>query len=156
MKDETSKFNLKAMCIFHKDGKILVSKGFDKVKNEHFYRFLGGGVDFFETGKSAVRREIKEELHSEIENLEIIDVIENLFTFEGIKRHEIVFFYVGDLVNKELYKQNKIHVVEDTHEFDAEWISIDGILQGSLPLYPALDYKTLFSKILVKKIFGKY
>lgn len=135
------------MCLFHNNGKVLVSKGFDRVKNEHFYRVLGGSVNFFETGKAGVRREIQEELHSEIENLKLVDVIENLFTYEGSKGHEIVFLYSGDLSRKELYEQNPIHIIEDTYEFDAEWIATSDVLAGKIPLYPALDYKILFKKL---------
>ena len=145
--EREEKIRIKAMCLFHKDGKVLVSKGFDKVKNENFYRVLGGSVNFFETGEAGVRREIQEELLSEIENLKLIDVIENLFTYEGNKGHEIVFLYHGDLAREELYTQNSIHIVEDTYEFDAEWIAINDVLSGKIPLYPAFDYKTLFQKL---------
>jgi NADH pyrophosphatase NudC (nudix superfamily) len=65
---QEGKIRIKAMCLFYKDGKVLVSKGFDKVKNENFYRVLGGSVNFFETGEAGVRREIQEELLSEVEN----------------------------------------------------------------------------------------
>lgn len=132
------------MCLFHRDGKVLVSKGFDSAKKEYFYRVLGGSVNFFETGEVGVRREIREELQSEIDNLKLIDVIENIFTYEGDKGHEIVFLYSGDLSRDELYERNPIHVIEDTYEFDAEWIPTKDILVGTIPLYPAMDYKTLF------------
>jgi len=144
---QEEKIKAKAMCLFHKDGKILISKHFDSVKNESFYRLLGGGVNFFETSEAGVRREIQEELLSDIENLKLIDVIENLFTFEGNKGHEISFLYQGDLVKKELYLQNPIHIIEDTYEFDAEWVAINDILAGGIPLYPAFDYKALFKKL---------
>jgi ADP-ribose pyrophosphatase YjhB (NUDIX family) len=140
------KIRIKAMCLFHKNGKVLVSRGFDKVKNEHFYRLLGGSVNFFETSESGVRREIQEELQSEIENLKLVHVIENLFTYEGRRRHQIVFLYSGDLARKELYEQNSIHIVEDTCEFDAQWVPTSDILSGRIPLYPAFDYKILFQE----------
>ena len=141
---QEKEIKIKAMCIFQKDGKILVSKHFDKVKNEYFYRVLGGGVNFSETSGAGVRREIQEELLSDIENLKLLDVIENIFTFEGSAGHEISFLYSGDLVRKELYSQNTIHVVEDTYQFDAEWIDLNDILSGEIPLYPTFDYKTFF------------
>lgn len=145
------KIKVKAMCLFHRNGKILASKGFDKVKQETFYRALGGSVNFFETAEAGVRREIQEELLSEIENLQFIDVIENLFTHEGSQGHELVFLYVGELVRKELYDQNPIHIIEETYEFDAEWIAIEDVLNGKITLYPALDYKSLFKRIFPSK-----
>ena len=35
--------------IAKKDNKLLVSKGYDKIKNQFFYRCLGGGIEFQET-----------------------------------------------------------------------------------------------------------
>ena len=138
----------KAMCIFPHDGNILVSKHFDSVKNENFYRVLGGGVNFHETSEVGVRREIQEELSSDIENLKLLDVIENIFTYEGFKGHEITFLYTGDLAKKELYTQDSIHIVEDTYEFDAKWVALEDILNGSVPLYPIFNYKNLFKTLL--------
>lgn len=142
------KIRVKAMCLFVHNGKALVSRGFDTVKNESYYRVLGGSLNFFEPNEEGVRREIQEELHSEIENLKLVDVVENIFINEGMRGHEIVFLYSGDLARKELYDQNIIHVIEETYEFDAEWVDIKDIVEGSIPLYPSFDYSTLFSEAL--------
>ena len=40
-----------ALCVFHHDKRILVFEGYDKAKDEIFYRPLGGGIEFGE-GKS--------------------------------------------------------------------------------------------------------
>ena len=48
--------------IARKNNKILVSEGYDKVKNQTFYRCLGGGIEFLETSQEALKREYKEEL----------------------------------------------------------------------------------------------
>jgi len=143
--NQEEKIVIKALCFFHQDDRILVSKFFDRVKNENFYRILGGGVNFFETGEAGVRREIQEELFSEIENLRLIDIVENIFTYNGKRGHEIVFLYAGDLKRQELYSQNSIHIVEETYEMDAEWISLEKIINEKIPLYPVFDYKSLLS-----------
>ena len=49
-----------------KENKILVSEGNDKVKNETFYRSIGGGIEFLENSKDALKREFKKELNIEI------------------------------------------------------------------------------------------
>ena len=49
-----------------KNGKILVSEGYDKVKKQTFYRCLGGGIEFLETSQEALKREYKEELGIDI------------------------------------------------------------------------------------------
>lgn len=52
--------------IVKKDNKILVSEGYDKTKNETFYRSIGGGIEFLENSKDALKREFKEELDIDI------------------------------------------------------------------------------------------
>lgn len=146
MKDN-SQIVIKAICVFIRDGKTLASKGIDEKKNETFYRGIGGSVDFRETSEDAMRREIKEELGCEAENLELLTVAENVFTYNGEDRHQIVFLYKADLSNKDLYKQDKIHIVEPYLEFDAEWVPVDDILSGKAILYPSLNWSEVFNKL---------
>ena len=56
--------------------------------------------------------------------------------------------YSGDLSREELYDQDTIHIVEETYEIDADWISIDDVIAGKIILYPALDYKNLFTNTI--------
>lgn len=133
------------MCLVERDGKLLLCKGYDKVKNETFFRFIGGTVNFGENTEEAVRREIKEELDSDIENLHFLTVIESIFTYEGKKSHEIVFLYKGDLYSQEIYKKKFIPIA-DAEEFPAEWVPISDVLEGKVILYPSFNYRKLFLK----------
>ena len=142
--EEKQRPNVKVMCVFQHNGKTLASKGFDKNKNETFYRLVGGSLEFGETTLDGVKREIKEELGCEIQNLLFVKVIENIFIYEGKPGHDIVFVYRGELANRELYKKEKIHIVEPHGEFDAEWVSVSAILSGKTILYPTLDYREIF------------
>jgi ADP-ribose pyrophosphatase YjhB (NUDIX family) len=135
------------MCLFYRDGKILVSRGQNKITHEVFYRLLGGSLHFGENSETGIRREIEEELHSEIENLQFVTTIENTFTHEDWQGHEIVFMYIGDLKRKELYEQKVIHIVEETYEFDAEWIPVRDVMKGTKTLFPTFDWKSLFQKM---------
>jgi ADP-ribose pyrophosphatase YjhB (NUDIX family) len=137
---------VKAMCLLIQDGFILVANGStmkSKVRlviARNFYRVMGGSMEINETAEETVRREIREELNSEIENLERLDVVENIYTYEGHGGHEIVFMFKGELANKELRKQDKIHVVDADYEFDAVWVPVKELLNGDKPLYPSFDY----------------
>lgn len=143
----SEEIRVKAMCLFYRDGKILVSKGIDKITKQTFYRLLGGSLNFFENSETGIRREIQEELHSDIDNLKFITTVENTFTHEDWRGHEIVFIYLGDLTRKELYEQSSIHIVEENYEFDAEWIPVRDVIKGTKTLFPAFDWKSLFQKI---------
>jgi 8-oxo-dGTP pyrophosphatase MutT (NUDIX family) len=117
-----AEIKVKAMCLFVHEGKTLVGKHHHESIGD-FYRVLGGMVEFYETSEAAVRREITEELGSEIENLEFLEVQENLFMYAGAERHEVDFLYKGDLVNKELYTKDSIQILD--HGDSAVWLPID-------------------------------
>lgn len=144
--NKNKKISVKALCLIEHKGKLLLNKGYDKVKDKTFFRIIGGGVNFREETEKALRREFKEELESEIENLQPVGVIENIFTYEGEKSHEIMFIYRGDLSNKKLYKQKLIPNV-DSRDFPAQWVPISDILNGKVTLYPVYNYKRLFSEL---------
>ncbi len=145
------------MCLFIHEGRVLVSngrtirgKGVDSpIVPGGFYRVLGGSMNFNETSEQGVRREIMEELKSEINNLKFLEVVENLFIYGGEKCHEIVFLFAGELTKKDLYKQEVIHIIDNDYAFNAVWISLDDIFNGKTPLYPSTDYKSIFTKLEV-------
>ena len=140
-----SRVQVKVMCVITNGDKVLAGYGRDNVKGEDFYRVLGGNMQFGETSEEGVRREIREELNSEIEDLKFLDVVENTYVYKGKPGHEIIFLFQGALANKEIYKQSKIHIVEDGHEFDAEWILFKDVLAGTARLYPEYDYSKVFN-----------
>jgi 8-oxo-dGTP pyrophosphatase MutT (NUDIX family) len=105
-----------AICIFKKDNRILVSEGFDSVKGTSFYRPLGGGIEPGETSQEAVRREIFEEMGLAIEELQLLGVLENIFSFEANPGHEIVFVYNAVFVDETVYDQHTIIAKEDNGE----------------------------------------
>ncbi|WP_222868188.1 NUDIX domain-containing protein [Saccharophagus sp. K07] len=88
-----------AICIFHNNGEILVSQGFDHVKGTYFYRPLGGGIEFGEISAQTIVREIREEIGAEVINLHLIGTLENIFTFQGIPSHQIIQVYDGEFVD---------------------------------------------------------
>lgn len=73
--------------------KILVSEGYDKVKQEVFYRSIGGGIEFLENSKYVLKREFKEELDIDINVGEFLGISENIFIYNGKNAHELILFY---------------------------------------------------------------
>lgn len=126
-----------AICVFHHQGRILASEGFDPVKQSRFFRPLGGGIEFGETSQQALVRELREELDEEVCNLRLLGTLENLFVFNGEQGHEIVQVYDGEFANRSLYGQAELHGIEaeiDEH-FVARWLA-PGDFSMTTPLYP--------------------
>lgn len=127
--------------IARRGNKILVSEGYDKVKEQTFYRCLGGGIEFLETSQEALKREFKEELGIDIEVQDYLGISENIFTYQGKNAHELVFFY-NIKIKEEDFKE-KYHIVDDNSESDVYWIDIDEFKNNKKILYPELVFKYL-------------
>src|ERR687887_1952825 len=94
-----------AICVFSHNGCILVAEGYDSVKDEYFYRPLGGGIEFGEPSVETICRELREELNVEVDkkSLKYLGAVENLFTFNGTPGHEIILIYDGAFKEPSLY-----------------------------------------------------
>ena len=115
-----------AICVFVRGDRILVAEGFDAIKGSPFYRPLGGGVEFGETTHATVVREIQEELGQEVRGLRLIGTLENLFTFNDVQGHEIVFVYDGEFVDESVYARDRLDFREDNGEaVTARWRNLD-------------------------------
>ncbi len=124
-----------------KNNKLLVSEGFDKVKNETFYRCLGGGIEFLEKSSDALKREFKEEIGANIIIKDFLGVSENIFTYKGKNAHELILFYSIDISDDNYQEEYK--VIDDHGETIAKWIDIQEFKNKSKILYPEDVFKYL-------------
>jgi 8-oxo-dGTP pyrophosphatase MutT (NUDIX family) len=126
------------ICLFRHGDRILVSKAKDSTKQDYFCRPLGGGIEFGEYSQAAVLREIQEELGAVVENLKLLGVLENIFTYEGQPGHEVVFVYDAEFTDKSLYEQAELlyHELGLAGHFIAKWQSVAEIEREQVRLVP--------------------
>ena len=122
-----------------KDNKLLVSEGFDKVKNQTFYRCLGGGIEFLEKSEEALKREFLEEINVDITVKNFLGISENIFTYQGKKAHELILFYSIEISDENYQEEYK--VIDDHGETIAKWIDIDEFKNKNKILYPKEVFK---------------
>ena len=84
-----------ALCVFRREDKIFVSRGYDAHTGETFYRPIGGRIEFGERGAETVAREVREEIAVEVADLVYLGTLENIFTYESLPQHEIIMIYDG-------------------------------------------------------------
>jgi len=126
-----------ALVVFRRaDGAILVAPGHDKVKDQRFYRPLGGEIDFGELAQDAARREIREELGAECENLRLLGVFENIFTFLGHNGHEHVWVYEATFADPSFTERDVVYAIEGDATFEVHWVPLQRFVEGDVPLYP--------------------
>jgi len=122
-----------------KDNKILVGEGFDNIKNETFYRCLGGGIEFLEKSIDALKREFREEIGAMINVNNFLGVSENIFTYKGKNAHELIFFYSIDISDEDYQEE---YIINDNGgKYKAKWIDINEFKSKNKILYPEEVFK---------------
>jgi ADP-ribose pyrophosphatase YjhB (NUDIX family) len=126
-------------CFLRNGSELLVMHGYDAVKPEFFYRFLGGGIELGETGDAALHREIREELQQEIRIIRRVGFFENIFVYAGKPHHEIMQIFLAEFIDPAVYQQENFEVTENyegqTNPI-ASWMAISEFRNGGKILYP--------------------
>ncbi|MEI2580727.1 NUDIX hydrolase [Scytonema sp. PRP1] len=131
-----------ALGLIRDGNRIFVSQGYDPVKQQTFYRAMGGGVDFGETSLEALKREFQEEIQAELTNIRYLGCLENIFTFNGQSGHEIIQLFESDFVDPKFYQLDKLDFSEGERQKTALWVDVNRFKSGELRLVPEqfLDY----------------
>lgn len=125
-----------ALGVIKKGNLVFISQGYDPVKQQTFYRAMGGGVDFGETSLEALQREFQEEIGAELTNIIYLGCLENLFTFNGKLGHEILQVYQCDFVDPKFYELESLVFAEGNRQKTALWVDIAKFKSGELLLVP--------------------
>lgn len=136
-----------ALGLIEHQNHIFVSQGQDKLTNEKFYRFLGGGIDFGETSEAALLREFQEEIQAELTAVEYIGCLDNIFTLNGKLKHELIQLFQARFVDTAFYQlDEKFDLVEGDRTTKAFWIKTADVMNGSRRLVPESCLKYLISQ----------
>lgn len=125
-----------AICYIEWKDHLFVLEGHDPVKNQTFYRPLGGGIEFGELANEAAMREFQEELETEIEVIDSFQVFENIFEYNGKPGHEVVFVLTAKFNNSEFYQFKEFVGNESGTPFKALWVPMSDFMNGKKILYP--------------------
>ena len=134
---QPGKIRVKVFGLIRDKERLFVSEDYDRVKQEKYYRALGGSIEFGETSHAALQREFKEEIQAELINIRYLGCRENLFTCEGKPGYEIVQVYECDFFGFKFYKIEKLVFFEaGNSQHKAMWIDIFRFKSGELRLVP--------------------
>lgn len=118
-----------SLAIIKNNGRILVSPGYDEVKDSNFYRLLGGGIEYGESSIDALHREFQEELDIKLTNCKLLTVSENIFTFNGKPYHEICFIYEAEFEDPSLYEIDEFKILDAVNDDGKDgkviWLELD-------------------------------
>lgn len=125
-----------ALGLIKKGDRVFISQGYDLVKQQTFYRAMGGGVDFGETSLEALIREFQEEIAAQLTNIRYLGCLENLFTFNGKQGHEILQVYECDFADPKFYELESLVFAEGKRQKTALWVDISRFKSQELLLVP--------------------
>jgi 8-oxo-dGTP pyrophosphatase MutT (NUDIX family) len=133
---QSNQIRVLALGLIRDGDRIFISEGYDPVKEQTFYRVLGGGVDFGETSDEALKREFQEEIQAELTNIKYLGCLENLFTFNGNPGHELLQLYQCDFVDPKFYQLEELVFAEGDRKKKALWLDINRFTSGELRIVP--------------------
>ena len=115
-----------------RNGHLLAEEGEDTVKGSAYLRAIGGGIEFGETAEAALRREFREELGMELDDVWLLGVVENIFEYEGSPGHQIAHVFAVESTDIDsIALDAQLHVLDEGSS--VRWINIE---QLNRPLYP--------------------
>lgn len=146
--DAKFKFNFRVAVIANKDNKILLQK----CDKDPYYYLIGGRVSLGESTLTAVKREVEEETGIVVKNgeLNLINIVENFFVYNGVKFHELLFIY--KLNNKELLEKDDFKTLDKENSYNV-WIDINKL--NELDVRPEIIKDTYNSTDIINTIIGE-
>jgi ADP-ribose pyrophosphatase YjhB (NUDIX family) len=125
-----------AQAVVRRGDEVLVYEGRDDIRQQAFYRTLGGGIEFGERAEEALLREFREELGAELTATRLLGVLENIFEHGGLPGHEIVFVFEAEFVDRSWYEREELGTILDGDE-PVSWQPLARFRAGEVPLYPS-------------------
>ena len=114
-----------AAALIRDDDRILVWDDHNPDTGEVVAVPLAGGIEFGEIGAEAIARELREEIGASVTRADYLGTIEDIFDWDGHKRHELYLVYDVDIAERAVYEADAVPVVEpDGTTYVARWRSL--------------------------------
>jgi 8-oxo-dGTP pyrophosphatase MutT (NUDIX family) len=139
---QPGKIRVIVLGLIRSGDRVFVSECDDPVKQDTFYRALGGGVEFGEHSIDALQREFQEEIQADLTNIKYLACLENFFIFNGQAGHELIQLYQCDFVDSKFYELESLDFADGDCKLTAFWVPITRFRSGELRLVPDkfIDY----------------
>ena len=84
------RFNYRVVGVAIHDGSVLLHRA----DHEPFWTLPGGRAEHGETAEATIRREMREELATDVDVVRLLWFVENFFDYEGLHYHEIALYFL--------------------------------------------------------------
>lgn len=121
-------FNYRVAGVALVNGKVLLHK----TPSDNFWSLPGGRAELFEFSRDTLVREMSEETGLGIEVREMLWTSENFFYYNGVRHHEIGFYFAMQIPS--LTDQEDFSGAEGSEELLFKWHEIADL--RNVPVYP--------------------
>lgn len=116
------KLNIRAAGVIIHNNKFLVH---NSSHSEHC-ALIGGRVRIGEDSATTCKREVKEEIGKDVEEIGYIGTVENFFEMKGKKYHEILFIHQLEFTNEDDKKIDySLKNIEGEDHLSYDWVDLD-------------------------------
>lgn len=125
-----------AVALVYRGADVLVMAVKDDSGSIKGWRPLGGAIEFGESAEEALAREFLEEIGEPIRCIKQLCVLENLYSHEGARGHEIVFAFEAELVGSAFDSKASLSFVDGGVTNDVAWRPVREFVEGVERLFP--------------------
>jgi ADP-ribose pyrophosphatase YjhB (NUDIX family) len=104
LKRGTQAFNYRIVGAALHEGRVLLHRG----ESEDFWTLPGGRAELGEPATETLKREMREELDTEVQVERLLWVVENFFNYMGMDWHELAFYFLMSFPSSsDIYERSK-------------------------------------------------
>jgi 8-oxo-dGTP pyrophosphatase MutT (NUDIX family) len=110
-----------------------------RAQEDNFWTFPGGRAELGEPAVGTLKREMREELNTEIEVVRLLWLVENFFTYAEKNCHEIALYFLVRFPNRSKYLTDAgpYQGWESDIELTFQWFQMKTEALAGLPLLPS-------------------
>jgi 8-oxo-dGTP pyrophosphatase MutT (NUDIX family) len=129
------RFNFRVVGIALHENRVLLHQA----PGEEFWTFPGGRAELGETTQATLRREMREELHTEIEVIRLLWVVENFFDYDDRHYHELAFYFLMRFAAESAYvtQRGPFYSQDAGVDLVFQWFANAPDVLTNLPLLPS-------------------
>jgi len=128
------RFNYRIVGVAIHDGMVLLHRA----ASEPFWTLPGGRAEMGEAAEQTIRREMQEELSTDVEVLRLLWLVENFFDYDGLSYHELaLYFQIRFPPGCKPLTQRAFESTDGGTRLQFKWFPLHEETLAGLPLLPS-------------------
>jgi ADP-ribose pyrophosphatase YjhB (NUDIX family) len=132
--DGAHRFHYRVAAVGFHDGRVLVHRA----EYEPFWTLPGGRAELGETAEDTIRREMREEIATDVDVMRLLWLVENFFDYDDHQYHELgLYFLVRFPEGSAPLASDRFESSDGGVKLLFKWVPLDADALLALPLMPS-------------------